>query len=89
MAWKLKTIARVANGWSMNTDTMGVYGNYYLKRAIIAQQGLGANLPEDAIYPLNLADENGQPLDGRNAYTIHFDKERTAAGQRLLVGDAI
>ncbi|MET0940407.1 MAG: DUF1254 domain-containing protein [Mesorhizobium sp.] len=75
MAWKLKTIARVANGWSMNTDTMGVYGNYYLKRAIIAQQGLGANLPEDAIYPFNLGDENGQPLDGRNAYTIHFDKE--------------
>ncbi|NKF33777.1 hypothetical protein HER21_45965, partial [Pseudomonas sp. BGM005] len=59
MAWKVKTLARVANGWSMNTDTMGVYGNYYLKRAIIAQQGLGANLPEDAIYPLNLADENG------------------------------
>src|SRR5580704_6860411 len=37
--------ARVANGWSMNTDTMGVYGNYYLKRAIVTQLGLGANLP--------------------------------------------
>ncbi|MEZ2131279.1 MULTISPECIES: DUF1254 domain-containing protein [unclassified Sinorhizobium] len=75
MGWKLKTLARVANGWSMNTDTMGVYGNYYLKRAIVAQQGLGANLPQDAIYPLNLGDETGQPLDGRNAYTIHFDKD--------------
>src|ERR1700731_4175299 len=66
--------ARVANGWSMNTDTMGVSGNYYLKRAIVSQLGLGANLPEDAIYPLNLADEDGKPLDGANKYTIHLDK---------------
>ena len=74
MKWKLATLARVANGWSMNTDTMGVYGNYYLKRAIITQLGLGANLPEDAIYPINLADDAGKPLDGANKYTIHFDK---------------
>lgn len=74
MQWKVATLARVANGWSMNTDTMGVYGNYYLKRAIVAQQGLGANLPEDAIYPLNLGDENEKPLDGANSYTLHFEK---------------
>jgi hypothetical protein len=74
MEWKLPTLARVANHWSMNTDTMGVYGNYYLKRAIVTQQGLGANLPEDAIYPLNLGDEAGRPLDGANKYTLHFDK---------------
>ena len=77
MDWKLPTIARVVNGWSMNTDTMGVYGNYYLKRAIVTRLGLGANLPEDAIYPLNLADETGKPLDGSNKYTIHFDKGST------------
>jgi hypothetical protein len=77
MAWKIPTLARVVNGWSMNTNTMGVYGNYYLKRAIIAQQGLGANLPEDAIYPLNLGDESGKPLDGANQYTLHFDKGAT------------
>lgn len=74
MAWKIPTLARVANGWGMNTDTMGVYGNYYLKRALVAQLGLGANLPDDAIYPLNLADSEGHPLDGANDYTIHFDK---------------
>jgi hypothetical protein len=77
MAWKIPTLARVVNYWSMNTDTMGVYGNYYLKRAIIAQVGLGANLPEDAIYPLNLGDETGEPLDGNDNYTIHFDKGTT------------
>ncbi|OPH83404.1 DUF1254 domain-containing protein [Nitrobacter vulgaris] len=75
MAWKLPTLARVANHWSMNTDTMGVYGTYYLKRAIVAQAGLGANLPEDAIYPLSVGDENGKPLDGANKYTIHFAKD--------------
>src|SRR5262245_35339861 len=74
MEWKLPTLARVVNHWSMNTDTMGVYGNYYLKRAIVAQIGLGANLPEDAIYPLNLGDEAGRPLDGANKYTLHFEK---------------
>jgi hypothetical protein len=74
MKWKVPTLARVVNYWSMNTDTMGVYGNYYLKRAIVAQLGLGANVPEDAIYPLNLGDETGKPLDGANKYTIHFDK---------------
>jgi hypothetical protein len=77
MEWKVPTIARVVNYWSMNTDTMGVYGNYYLKRAIVAQLGLGANLPEDAIYPLNLADEAGKPLDGASTYTIHFEKGAT------------
>jgi hypothetical protein len=74
MQWKMPTLARVANHWSMNTDTMGVYGNYYLKRAIVAQQGLGANVPADAIYPLNLGDQAGRPLDGTNRYVLHFDK---------------
>jgi hypothetical protein len=77
MAWKLPTLATVVSGWSMNTNTMGVYGNYYLKRAIIAQLGLGANPPEDAIYPQNLGDQAGQPLDGTNKYTLHFEKGAT------------
>jgi hypothetical protein len=77
MAWKLPTVARVVNGWSMNADTVGVYGNYYLKRAITTQQGLGANVPQDAFYPINLYDDARQPLDGENNYTIHFDKGET------------
>jgi len=77
MAWKVPTLAHVVNGWSMNTDTMGVYGNYYLKRAIIAQVGLGANLPEDAIYPLSVADATGEPMDGASAYVVHFEKGAT------------
>jgi hypothetical protein len=40
----------------------------------LPQAGLGANLPEDAIYPLNLGDETGKPLDGANKYTLYFDK---------------
>ena len=75
MAWKVPTLARVVNNWSMNTDTMGVYGNYYLKRAIVTQLGLGANLADDAVYPLNLGDENGKPLDGANKYIIRFAKD--------------
>jgi hypothetical protein len=77
MKWKVPTLARIANGWSMNTDTMGVYGNYYLKRAIVSQLGLGANLPEDAIYPMNLTDSTGKPLDGNGKYILHFDKGAT------------
>jgi hypothetical protein len=77
MNWKIPTLAKNENGWSMNTDTMGVYGNYYLKRAIIANLGLGANLPEDAIYPLNLSDDTGKPLSGVNQYVIHFEKGNT------------
>jgi hypothetical protein len=74
MQAKIPTLARVVNGWQMNTDTMGVYGDYYLKRAIVAMVGLGANLPEDAVYPLNLGDADGKPLTGANKYVLHFAK---------------
>jgi hypothetical protein len=65
----------------MNTDTMSVLWELLsqLKRAIVTQWGLGANLPEDAIYPSNLADETGKPLDGAHKYTIHFDNATVRA----------
>jgi hypothetical protein len=74
MAEKSSSIAPVANGWIMSTDTMGVYGDNYLKRAIVVQSLLGANVPEDAIYPANLGDASEKPLDGTNRCTLHFDK---------------
>jgi hypothetical protein len=75
MKWKLPTLARIANGWSMNTDTMGTYGDYYLKRAMVSMLGLGANQPADAIYPMNIADADGKPMMGEQKYVLHFNKE--------------
>ncbi len=71
----LPSLGRPVNGWSMNTDTMGVYGNYYLKRAIVSMVGLGANQPEDAVYPINFNDADAKPVDGSNKYILHFSKE--------------
>ncbi|WP_084478056.1 DUF1254 domain-containing protein [Nocardia jejuensis] len=50
------------NGWKFATD-VGTYGTDYLLRANIALQGLGANLPRDAVYPtiFTTADTNGTP----------------------------
>ncbi len=76
MQEKAPTMARIVNGWQMNTDTMGVYGNAYLKRAIVAMMGLGANQPEDAIYPLCVADADGKPLVGEGGYELHFSKQQ-------------
>lgn len=73
MVAKVKTMGVPVNGWAMNTNSMGVYGNYYFKRAIVAMVGLGANQPEDAIYPLNFADANGEPMTGDKNYVLHFE----------------
>jgi hypothetical protein len=67
-------LAKVVNGWQMNIDTMGVYGNFYVKRAVVTMVGLGANAAEDAVYPILLADADGRPLAGDNDYVLHFGK---------------
>ena len=74
MSEQLAGVAPIVNGWQMNTSNMGVYGNSYFKRALVAQVGLGANQPEDAIYPLNVADADGKPVTADNRYVMHFDK---------------
>ncbi len=69
----LSTMAAVVNGWQMNTNSIGVYGNFYAKRAAVAMLGLGANPPEDAVYPLLVTDGDGNPVEGEHAYVLHFD----------------
>jgi len=63
------------DGWSIATETIGVYGNAYLKRATVALGGLGANPPEDAVYPVLLTDSDGHPTTGEQDYMIHFDAD--------------
>ncbi|BCH27734.1 DUF1214 domain-containing protein [Mesorhizobium sp. L-8-3] len=46
MGWTSPRIAECVNQWPMDNDTAAVYGSYYLKRALMAQLGLKANLPE-------------------------------------------
>ncbi len=70
----LPRMAQITNGWQINVDTMGVYGNFYVKRALVTLMGLGANSAEDAVYPILLADADGHPLDGDNDYVLHFDQ---------------
>lgn len=76
MRARLPSLAAVVNGWQMNRETMGVYGDSYLKRAIISMVGLGANQAVDAIYPLAVHDAGGRPFDGANDYVLHFDRDQ-------------
>jgi len=61
------------NGWVFTTKT-GRYGTDYLQRATIAYFGLGANLPEDAIYPTSEWDIAKQMYSGENKYVVRFAK---------------
>ena len=49
-------VAKVERLGRLLADTMsGVYGNSYLKRAIVAVISLGANQVDNTIYPMNVA----------------------------------
>ena len=70
----MPTMAQVINGWQMNVNSIGVYGDFYAKRGVVAMMGLGANQAEDAVYPLLMADANGDNIEGSRDYLLHFDK---------------
>ncbi len=62
------------NGWVVTTKT-GLYGTDYIQRALVTVIGLGANRPQDAIYPTSRVDVNGKHYDGASKkYVMRFDK---------------
>jgi hypothetical protein len=68
-----KSAGIAENGWIFTTKT-GLYGTDYLQRALITAIGLGANRPQDAVYPTSEADADGKPYDGAKKYVMHFPK---------------
>lgn len=72
---RFATIVPSVNGWTSIGD-MAVWGNAYLKRAMIALTGLGANPPEESLYPNLQRDENDDALNGSSRYLLRFDQGR-------------
>jgi hypothetical protein len=66
---------QTTTGWTISYG-LGNYGTDYLPRAATAMGGLGANLPDDALYPLAISDSAGNPLNGSYNYTLHFDADK-------------
>jgi hypothetical protein len=64
------------NGWEILVKT-GIYGTDYANRALVTAIGLGANRPQDAIYPTSIMDVDGRPYSGADTYVVHFDKAQT------------
>jgi hypothetical protein len=61
------------HGWLYTLKT-GVYGTDYLDRALVTAIGLGANRPQDAVYPLSQRASLLAPYEGAHAYTLRFEK---------------
>jgi hypothetical protein len=68
-----KQAGRFENGWTFSTKT-GLYGTDYLQRAFITAIGLGANRPQDAVYPTSEVDADGKPYSGAHKYVMRFAK---------------
>jgi hypothetical protein len=77
MAWMKESIvagdAKLEHGWLFTTKT-GLYGTNYRQRALITAIGLGANRPQDAVYPTSEGPDVVKKYSGEHKYVIHFDK---------------
>lgn len=61
----------LTGGWSVNRH-VGTYGEDLLLRALVARIGWGANVAEEALYPLTRTDHEGELLHGSNTYRLRF-----------------
>lgn len=64
------------NGWAYTTKT-GLYGTNYIQRALVTAIGLGANRPQDAVYPTSTKSASGlihREYSGSETYVIRFEK---------------
>ena len=59
-------------GWAIPNSNIGNYGTDYLLRAGVAEVGLVANTPDEAMYEAGLLDRNLLPLSGFSSYKVHF-----------------
>ncbi|MBL8253233.1 MAG: DUF1254 domain-containing protein [Candidatus Competibacter sp.] len=64
---------KLENGWLFTTKT-GNYGANYLQRALITAIGLGANRPQDAVYPTSEGPSAIGSYTGEKKYVMHFNK---------------
>jgi hypothetical protein len=67
---------KLEHGWLFTTKT-GLYGTNYRQRALITAIGLGANRPEDAVYPTSEGPDVLKKYSGEHKYVIHFNKGET------------
>ena len=65
--------AKVENGWMYFAKT-GIYGTSYRDRALITWYGLGANRPQDAVYPTSEGPDILKKYSGAKKYVAHFKK---------------
>ena len=73
LQFKVNKAVKDVNGWGYTTKT-GLYGTDYFMRALVTAIGLGANRPQDAVYPTSMKDADGRTYDGANKYVMRFKK---------------